>query len=671
MGMGQVLVCAPSNIAVDQLTEKIHKTGLKVVRLCAKSREAIGSPVSFLALHNQVLQLAKESNPELKKLQQLKDEQGELSSADGKRYTTLKRQLERELLKNADVICCTCISAGDPRLAKFNFKMVLIDESTQATEPECMVPIVMGSKQVVLVGDHCQLGPVIMCRKASKIILVRIDDQISAQLESFKLACCIKQRKDIESCQKIYELHDLISQEHPEDGDGWTYQILLSLGISPSVLQTLQPQADAEDVGLVCGNEGLDLALTLSRIVTRMDGRTYGRFYGAARDKLHVSVDSREGLILWLHDKGHLCNDRIQDYLIWLNDAGCRDDKKMELLQYCNRRGLTVINKWTCFDKYCIFYCPSCIVGVIAIICLVMCGVGIFFTAGHINSDEVNVMSFLSGRDYTRYFCYSSFDVHSVLISYFQITSIYSIPSVSLNITDIELPEKRIQLSAMTDLSNILEPTNYYMFERPLFTVANGIISYNVTLMSTQEHFNCPAQIFIFDDYSVYKDFINGRPTSIDAAFKSDCLSVNDSHNVTFTLNANTFYYSAIRFEPNVNKVIYASGLLQAPSLAGLTPVCESTAQSISQCSIDIAQSNVPSVDSISCVMIYSDCFYDRTPAPCLFNETINPSVWNVYIWCDWGHLFGWIDHPCTSIHLIVSDNGSPLLAKETDYYRE
>lgn len=31
---GQVLVCAPSNIAVDQLTEKIHRTGLKV-RFCA------------------------------------------------------------------------------------------------------------------------------------------------------------------------------------------------------------------------------------------------------------------------------------------------------------------------------------------------------------------------------------------------------------------------------------------------------------------------------------------------------------------------------------------------------------------------------------------------------------------------------------------------------------
>uniref|UniRef100_A0A8C4WWS0 UPF1 RNA helicase and ATPase n=1 Tax=Eptatretus burgeri TaxID=7764 RepID=A0A8C4WWS0_EPTBU len=54
IGNGPVLVCAPSNIAVDQLTEKIHCTGLKVVRLCAKSREAIDSPVSFLALHNQI-----------------------------------------------------------------------------------------------------------------------------------------------------------------------------------------------------------------------------------------------------------------------------------------------------------------------------------------------------------------------------------------------------------------------------------------------------------------------------------------------------------------------------------------------------------------------------------------------------------------------------------------
>lgn len=30
-----------------------------------------------------------------------------------------------------------------------------------------MVPIVLGAKQCILVGDHCQLGPVVMCKKAA------------------------------------------------------------------------------------------------------------------------------------------------------------------------------------------------------------------------------------------------------------------------------------------------------------------------------------------------------------------------------------------------------------------------------------------------------------------------------------------------------------------------
>jgi len=105
---------------------------------------------------------------DLIKLQQLKDEQGELSSQDEKRYKSLKRTTEREILKNADVICCTCVGAGDPRLANFTFRQILIDESTQATEPECLLPLVLGVKQVILVGDHCQLGPVIMCKKAAR-----------------------------------------------------------------------------------------------------------------------------------------------------------------------------------------------------------------------------------------------------------------------------------------------------------------------------------------------------------------------------------------------------------------------------------------------------------------------------------------------------------------------
>lgn len=163
---GKVLVCAPSNVAVDQLTEKIHLTGLRVVRLTAKSREELDSPISFLSLHEQV----KKSNLDvnLTKLEQLRQEQGELSKSDLKKYMNLRRQMEKEILQHADVITTTCVGAGDPRLNQIKFKQVLVDESTQATEPECLIPLVLGAQQIVLVGDHQQLGPVVMNKKAAQ-----------------------------------------------------------------------------------------------------------------------------------------------------------------------------------------------------------------------------------------------------------------------------------------------------------------------------------------------------------------------------------------------------------------------------------------------------------------------------------------------------------------------
>jgi regulator of nonsense transcripts 1 len=97
MNPGQVLVCAPSNVAVDQLSEKIHNTGLKVVRVTAKSREALDSPVSFLTLHEQVQN--NDTNIELQKLILLKQEQGELSASDERKYRSLTRACEKEILQ--------------------------------------------------------------------------------------------------------------------------------------------------------------------------------------------------------------------------------------------------------------------------------------------------------------------------------------------------------------------------------------------------------------------------------------------------------------------------------------------------------------------------------------------------------------------------------------------
>jgi len=105
---------------------------------------------------------------EFNKLQRLKDEIGDLSERDQKKYRSLRNRTEREILQAADVICCTCVGAGDSRLKNFRFRQVLIDEATQAIEAEALIPIAMGAKQVVFVGDHCQLGPVVMCKAAAK-----------------------------------------------------------------------------------------------------------------------------------------------------------------------------------------------------------------------------------------------------------------------------------------------------------------------------------------------------------------------------------------------------------------------------------------------------------------------------------------------------------------------
>ena len=46
-------------------------------------------------------------------------------------YRMLRKQCEKELLDVADVICCTCIGAGDPKLVRMRFSSILIDESMQ------------------------------------------------------------------------------------------------------------------------------------------------------------------------------------------------------------------------------------------------------------------------------------------------------------------------------------------------------------------------------------------------------------------------------------------------------------------------------------------------------------------------------------------------------------
>jgi regulator of nonsense transcripts 1 len=98
--VGKILVCTPSNIAADQLSEKIAKTGLNVVRLCAKSRESISTKVEDLSLHKKIKNLPPKEYKRLFELMKLKEENGEIKKEEHELYKKLKHKAEKYIFFN-------------------------------------------------------------------------------------------------------------------------------------------------------------------------------------------------------------------------------------------------------------------------------------------------------------------------------------------------------------------------------------------------------------------------------------------------------------------------------------------------------------------------------------------------------------------------------------------
>lgn len=168
MKSGTILVATPSNTAADNIAERVERTGVRVTRVLSKTQEAIGSSVDRLTLSSQMNNL---SDPIALRYRawSAKIESGRgLSKEDLKKYREIQAKLENQVLQSADVICVTCVCSADPRLSRLTFNTVLIDECTQSTEAESLIPIARGCEHLVLIGDQCQLGPVIINRRAKQ-----------------------------------------------------------------------------------------------------------------------------------------------------------------------------------------------------------------------------------------------------------------------------------------------------------------------------------------------------------------------------------------------------------------------------------------------------------------------------------------------------------------------
>lgn len=168
----QVLVCAPSNAAVDWISEQLSKRGLNVLR--------IGNP---LKMSDEMLACSYERRyadhpdyPELWNIRRtLRD--ASASKPSHERQNQLrrlrKRQMELEIKINADlfeqalVVSCTLIGSAYHIMEHRHFGTLFIDEAAQALEPACWTAILKADR-VILGGDHNQLPPTVKCVEASR-----------------------------------------------------------------------------------------------------------------------------------------------------------------------------------------------------------------------------------------------------------------------------------------------------------------------------------------------------------------------------------------------------------------------------------------------------------------------------------------------------------------------
>ncbi|KIX09871.1 uncharacterized protein Z518_00952 [Rhinocladiella mackenziei CBS 650.93] len=257
----KILVCAPSNAAVDELVMRF-KSGvimldgsfgnLSVVRL--GRTDAINTNVKDVTLEelvNAKLSVTASKDPkedihsvmmehkavsdELNSLRdRISDQRGKgqpVSTADEQLMDQLKRKknglgskiddmrerqntasrdmelnrkrVQQEILDSAHVLCATLSGSGHEIFQALNieFETVIIDEAAQSIELSALIPLKYGCSKCILVGDPKQLPPTVLSREAAKF---QYEQSLFARMEN-------NHKKDVHLLDTQYRMHPEIS----------------------------------------------------------------------------------------------------------------------------------------------------------------------------------------------------------------------------------------------------------------------------------------------------------------------------------------------------------------------------------------------------------------------------------------------------------------------------
>ncbi len=180
----RVLACAPSNVAVDNLAERLLRAGLRIVRIGHPARvHAAVRDVSLAALvadapeQKLLRDIKREVDQGLRRMHRAKSRQDRFAARNEvKALRAELRQLEsavtKGLVDGAEVVLATTTGAASEHLFERPFDRVVVDEAAQALEAACWLPLFRG-KRAVLAGDHRQLPPTIQSEEAARGGLAR------------------------------------------------------------------------------------------------------------------------------------------------------------------------------------------------------------------------------------------------------------------------------------------------------------------------------------------------------------------------------------------------------------------------------------------------------------------------------------------------------------------
>ncbi|XP_071490369.1 3'-5' exoribonuclease HELZ2-like [Diadema antillarum] len=184
-GRPQVLYCGPSNKAVDVIASYLLKFDISVVRVYSEMIENKEFPLpgmpsvsskwrraneagadedlKDITLHRLIRRPGAPYAADIRAMELKFSRMTSVSYAEKKKYKKLLLLAMEEELKKHSVVLCTCNAAGAGRIRKYtNIIQCIVDEAGMCNEPETLIPLTNTlPHQIVLIGDHKQLRPII------------------------------------------------------------------------------------------------------------------------------------------------------------------------------------------------------------------------------------------------------------------------------------------------------------------------------------------------------------------------------------------------------------------------------------------------------------------------------------------------------------------------------